>query len=403
MSILRRRWRLSVAGILLVLISFTAGVWVDQAFPESVPALGLFPQQRGQLDQATVQQALRIIQSDYYNSHLNDDNLTQGSIKGMVDSLNDPYSRYLSPQQYRSQQDTFAGRHQGAIGIYVNFRDGYPVVTGVLPASPALKAGLETDDVIVAVDGRDTHGLTADQASALIRGPVGRAVKLRLRRGTAQFDVTVTREDFRSPTVQSFRFPNDLLYLRVYEFGDSTATEFDSQLQAGLNGARGVILDLRDNGGGLVSAAVAMISRFVANGEVFEERGRDGQRDRTYVDGNHPAAKVPLEVLVNANSASASEIVAGSLQAHRRAKLVGTKTFGKGSVQVDFVLRDGSDLHLTVQHWYLPNGRSINGTGLTPDVAVNLPDQGSMFDVVQPARGYAGDSQLNRALQLLNG
>ena len=146
-----------------------------------------------------------------------------------------------------------------------------------------------------------------------------------------------------------------------------------------------------------------MISRFVANGEVFEERGRDGRTDRTYVDGNHPAAKVPLEVLVNANSASASEIVAGSLQAHSRAKLVGTKTFGKGSVQVDFVLRDGSDLHLTIQHWFLPNGRSINGTGLTPDVAISLPDQGAMFDVVQPARGYAGDGQLNRALQLLAG
>jgi carboxyl-terminal processing protease len=136
---------------------------------------------------------------------------------------------------------------------------------------------------------------------------------------------------------------------------------------------------------------------------VFEERGRDGRTDRTYVDGNHPAARVPLDVLVNANSASASEIVAGSLQARSRAKLVGTRTFGKGSVQVDFVLRDGSDLHLTVQHWFLPNGRSINGTGLTPDVAISLPDQGAMFDVVQPARGYAADSQLNRALQLLAG
>src|SRR5207253_9644732 len=151
------------------------------------------------------------------------------------------------------------------------------------------------------------------------------------------------------------------------------------------------------------TAAVAMISRFVPSGEVFEERGRNGLKDRTYVDGHHPAANVPLVVLVNGNSASASEIVAGSLQAHGRAKLVGTKTFGKGSVQVDYVLRDGSDLHLTVQHWFLPNHRSINGTGLTPDVPVALSGGGAMFDVVQPSRAYASDTQLNRARQVLGG
>jgi len=396
-----RRWRLAVGSLVLVLVSFTAGVWVDQAFPESVPVVGAFPQQRGQLDQGTLQQALRIIRADYYSSNLNSDSLSHGSVKGMVDSLNDPYSRYLSPQQYRSQQDAYAGRHEGAIGIYVDFRGGYPAVTGVLPDSPALRAGLETDDVILRVDGKDTHGLSPDQASALIRGPVGRNVRLHLRRGTAELDVTVRRENFQSPTVLSFRFPEDLLYVRVYEFGDGTEKEFDSQLQAGQTGARGVILDLRNNGGGLVTAAVAMISRFVASGEVFEERGRDGRTDRTFVDGNHPAASVPLVVLVNGNSASAAEIVAGSLQAHGRAKLVGTKTFGKGSVQVDYVLRDGSDLHLTVQHWFLPDGRSINGTGLTPDIAINLSDQSAMFDVVQPSRGYGGDTQLNRARQLL--
>ena len=181
----------------------------------------------------------------------------------MVASLNDPYSRYLSPQQYKDQQDAYAGRHQGAIGIYVAFQGGYPEVTGVLPDSPALRAGLQTDDVILSVDGRSTHNLTADATSALIRGPVGGKVMLHLRRGTAEFDTTVTRENFESPTVQSFRFPDDVLYVRVYEFGDSTQKEFDGQLQAGLNGARGVVLDLRNNGGGLVAAAVAMISRFV--------------------------------------------------------------------------------------------------------------------------------------------
>lgn len=390
-----RRLRLGLAGALLILLSFTAGIWVDQSFPDWVPVLG---SSGGKANQATMLQAARIIQDDYYSP--NSDALAQGSIKGMVQSLNDPYSQYLTPQQYRNQQQAYAGQHQGVIGIDVDFQGGYPVVAGVLPASPALKAGLETDDVIAGVNGKDVHNLPPDQTSALIRGPVGTTVRLHVLRGTSQLDVTVDRENFQSPTVQSFRFPGNVLYLRVYQFGDSTQREFDSQLRAGLDGAKGLILDLRGNGGGLVSAARAMISRFVAQGEAFEERSRSGT-DRTYVDGNHPAATVPMVVLVNGNTASASEIVAGSLQAHGRAKLVGTKTFGKGSVQVDYPLSDGSDLHLTVEHWYLPNGRSINGHGLTPDVPTALSSPELMFDVVQPSRGYARDAQLNRALQIL--
>ncbi len=226
---------------------------------------------------------------------------------------------------------------------------------------------------------------------------------MHVRRGTAgqELDVTVDREDFKSPTVQSVRLSGDVLYLRIYQFGDATQKEFDAQLQAGLPGARGVVLDLRDNGGGYVSAAAAVISRFVSSGEAFEQRSRDGEVDRTDVDGDHPATQVPLVVLVNQNSASASEIVAGSLQARGRARLVGTKTFGKGSVQIDYRLDNGGDLHLTVAHWYLPNGKTIDKQGLTPDTTVALPDRQQMYDVVQPGRGHAGDTQLDQALEML--
>src|SRR5258708_24073266 len=142
---------------------------------------------------------------------------------------------------------------------------------------------------------------------------------------------------------------------------------------------------------------------FCPRGEGVEQRWRDGGVERTGVDGNHPAAQVPLVVLVNENSASASEIVSGALQARGRAKLVGAKTFGKGSVQVDYRLDNGGDLHLTIAHWFLPNGRTIDKQGLTPDVPVALPDKQSMFDVGQPARGHAADTQLNAALALLSG
>jgi carboxyl-terminal processing protease len=215
-------------------------------------------------------------------------------------------------------------------------------------------------------------------------------------------EVKILRANFTTPAVVGTRLDGSVLYVRIYQFGDKTKEQLDEALKIGLPGASGVVLDLRENPGGYVDAAASTISRFVSQGEAFELRDRNGRVDRTDVSGEHPAASIPLVVLVNGNSASASEIVAGSLQAHGRARLVGTRTFGKGSVQVDFQLRDGSDLHLTVQHWFLPNGKTVQkGTGLTPDEPVDLPQKDAMFDVVQAGQGHAGDTQLNRALEVL--
>lgn len=396
-----RRWLLAAVAPLLLAAAFVGGVWVDQTFPEQVPVLALEPQHRGQLDRASQDEATRVIQAHYYDSRLDYSKLSRGSIRGLVQSLGDPYTEYLDPQQVKNQQDFYAGRHAGMIGIYVNYRDNYPVITGVLPNSPALKAGLQTDDMILRINATNAEGLKSEQTSALIRGPAGTRVTLHVRRGDQELDANVLRADFQSPSVQSARLEGDVLYLRVYDFGDATEREFDSQLEAGLPGARAVVLDLRDNGGGFISAAAGVISRFVASGEAFEERGRGGNVKRTDVAGSHPAANLPVVVLVNGNSASASEIVAGSLQARGRASLVGGKTFGKGSVQVDYRLSDGGNLHITVEHWFLPNGMSVDRRGLTPDVAVELPDRTGMFDVVQPARGHAQDAQLNRALAMV--
>ncbi len=389
-----------VGAVLLLLAAFVGGIYVDQAYPEDVPLLHPGAS-RGEVDRATTDQALRVIQAHYYNQRLDYGNLTTGSVKGLVQALNDPYTQYLGPSEYQQEQDQYAARHQGMIGIYVNFVNGYPVVSGLLPDSPAVKAGLETDDVILRINGTDAHNLPQDRASALIRGPAGTTVDLQVQRADGEHDVQVRRANFQSPTVESLRLEGGVLYIRVYQFGDTTQREFDDALRSSLPGAKGVILDLRDNGGGFVAAATAVISRFVASGEAFEQRGRGGAVSRTDVDGNHPAATVPLAVLVNGNSASASEIVAGSLQARHRAQLVGAKTFGKGSVQIDYALQNGGDLHLTVAHWFLPDGRSIDKQGLIPDQPVALPAATAMFDVVQPARGHAADAQLNRALQVL--
>jgi carboxyl-terminal processing protease len=222
-----------------------------------------------------------------------------------------------------------------------------------------------------------------------------------VQRGTSTLALTMRRGSFVSPTVVSAKLPGDILYLRIYQFGDTTAQEFQQQLKAGLP-AKGVILDLREDGGGYVSAATAVVSQFLPSGEVFETKGRDGT-EVTRVNGNPLAPNVPLAILVDGNTASASEITSGSLQAHGRATLVGVKTFGKGSVQIDFPLTNGGDLHLTVQHWFLPNGKSVDkGVGLEPQKNVALPAPQDMYDVATPRRGGAVDPQLQAALQVLS-
>lgn len=390
-----------LAVLLVLAAGFFGGIYADQNFPEYVPVIG--QSQQGQFDHSSLNAVLRTVRAHYYDRNVDWNKVSQASIKSLVSSLGDPYTVYLTPQEYKQQQDVYARRNSGVIGVYVVFTNQRPVVSGVLPNSPAQRAGLRRGDVIVAIDGRDTGGVSVDQASALIRGKAGTTVTLRVQREgePGDLNVPVERANFTSPSVQSTRLDGDILYIRIYQFAQGTADEFDAALREGLPGAKGVVLDLRDNGGGFVSAAASVISRFVKSGEAFEARGRDGTQ-RTNVDGNHPAADVPLAVLVNGNTASASEIVAGSLQAHHRARLVGVKTFGKGSVQVDYPMPGGGDLHLTVQHWYLPDGRSINHSGLTPDVKVDLGAPLDMYDVAAPEGGHATDAQLNRALQLVH-
>jgi len=396
-----RRWAAPAATLLAgILLGAGGGIFADQAYPDYVPAFGL-SHGRGHLDQATLDQALRIIEAHYYDSKLDYHKLSNGTVQGLVQALGDPYTSYLSADQYKNQQDSYAGRHSGVIGIYVSFDGVNPTVSGLVPSSPAEKAGLRTGDVIVTIDGRDTTGLTADQTSVLIRGPAGTSVQLGLRRGDQLLTVAVERSTFDSPMVISQMLDTSILYMRVYQFGNDTQAEFDAQLKADLPQSRGVVLDLRDNPGGFIDAATAMISRFVSDGEAYELRDRAGTVDRRDVAGDHPAASLPVVVLVNGSTASAAEIVSGSLQARHRAQLLGSKTFGKGSVQVDFQLSDGSDLHLTIEHWFLPDGRQVDKVGLQPDVAVDLAQKTDMFDVVQPALGYARDTQLNRALAIL--
>jgi carboxyl-terminal processing protease len=387
------------AVALALVIGFLAGAWTDQAYPDLVPYIGHRSSSR--VDLTEVQEAARLIQADYVDSNVDTKKLSQGSVQGLVSSLGDPYSAYFDPDQYRRLQQSYQGRYTG-IGIYLSFSSGYPLITGTVPGSPAALAGLKAGDQIVKVGDKDIKGITPDQATALIQGEEGTKVTLTVMRGSEELTFSIVRAKIQVPTVRSAMVGDRILYVRIYQFGTQTSSDFATALKNGLPGSVGMVLDLRADPGGFISAADDVISQFVTSGETFETRGRSGV-DRHQVGSQHSAPSVPLVVLVDANSASAAEIVAGSLQVHQRAKLVGTTTYGKGSVQQDFVLSDGSDIHLTVERWYLPNGTTVDRRGLAPDVVVKLGSPSDAYDVAQPSLGYAKDSQLNAALALLSG
>jgi len=387
------------AVALILVVGFVAGLYVDQAFPEYVPYFG--HRSTSRVDLRAVEEAARLIQADYVDTSIDTKKLSQGSVQGLVNGLGDPYTIYFDPDQYKKLQQSYQSRITG-IGIYLSFGAGYPVISATVPGSPAAAAGLQRGDQIVKVGNKDIKGITADEATALIQGPQGSKVTLTISRDGQTMTFTIMRAKIVVPTVRSATVGNHVLYIRIYQFASTTSTDFSAALKNGLPGSVGMVLDLRSDPGGFVTAAADVITQFVTSGETFETRGRSGV-DRHQVGSQHGAPNVPLVVLVDAHSASAAEIVAGSLQVHHRAKLVGTRTFGKGSVQEDFVLSDGSDLHLTVERWFLPNGQTIDHTGLAPDVTVTLANPSDAFDVAQPSLGYAKDTQLNAALTLLAG
>ena len=397
-----RAARLGGAFLIVAVLAFVSGLYVDQAFSGSPFIPYLARHSVGNVDTTELRQAIQVIQANYVDRNLDATKLSHGTVQGLIAALNDPFSAYFDPAAFKKMQDSLQGQYSG-VGIYLTFSAGYPVIAGTVPDSPAAKDGLQAGDQIVKVGGQDMKGATADQATAVIQGPNGSKVILTILRGATTFDVTITRAEIQVPSVRSSVIGDQVLYIRIYQFGGNTSSEFDNILKTQLKGAKGVVLDLRDDPGGYISAANDVISEFVTSGENFELRDRNSNVERTYASGQHRAPTVPLVLLVNGNSASASEITAGSLQVHNRGKLVGTTTYGKGSVQLDFPLRDGSDLHLTIKRWYLANGVTIDHKGLTPDIPVTLASPNDEYDVTKPADGFAKDTQLNAALKALAG
>ncbi|NLS76616.1 MAG: S41 family peptidase [Chloroflexi bacterium] len=339
----------------------------------------------------------RIEESFYTEAPLDQQEMIYGAIRGTVDSLGDDHTVWVDPAAAAVLEEDLSGSFEG-IGASVNNVDGFLTVVAPLPNSPAEQAGIRAGDIILEADGRPLEGLGVLQAVALIRGPEGTSVRLLVRRlaedEASEFEVTIVRAKLDFATVEYRVLPEGPGYLRLNEFNAQASDQVHEAL-ADLIKQRptGLILDLRNNPGGLLSAAVDIASEFLDRGLVLIERKSLGDEGVEYTArGGGIATEIPLVVLVNEGSASASEIVAGAVQDRQRGTLIGSTTFGKGSMQIPYALSDGSSLVLTIARWYTPNGRGIDGEGLEPDILVEMDPSAVLSDQ---------DAQLQRAIEYL--
>ncbi|MBI5466648.1 MAG: S41 family peptidase [Candidatus Kerfeldbacteria bacterium] len=393
------------SAILLVTIGFIGGVIVTGQqlrglAPKSLQAAleKLNPSPQG----ADYQQFLRVwdsVHRDYVNAKVDDAELLQGAISGLVGGLHDPYSMYFSAAESKQFQDEIAGTFEG-VGMEIGYKDDHLVVIAPLEDSPAAKAGIVAGDVILAIDKQDASRLSVDEAVKNIRGQKGTTVTLVIRRGqeTEPRTIAIVRSQIVVNPVTIKLVQRDektFAHIRLTSFSqDATKLLRGALAKQDVAAIDGFILDLRNNPGGYLNQAVDITAVFLRSGEVVAEVDRTGQKETFSVNGQAALPTQPLVVLVNGGSASASEIVAGALQDHRRAKLVGVTTFGKGTVQEYETLADGSSLKLTVAKWFTPNGTSISEQGITPDIAVELTN-----DDISAGR----DPQLQKAVDILLG
>lgn len=341
--------------------------------------------------------AWSLVHQQYVDQPVDDQALMRGAMKGMIDALGDQHSSYWDPTVYSEVTADLTGKTYGGIGAWVDATGEFLKIISPMPNSPALKAGLKSGDLIIAVDKEDMTGNPGDVVLKRVLGQAGTEVILTIQRSGLQdpFDVTITRAEITVPQVEGKMLDNNIAYIRLYTFGDQTESELRKYLQEFLpQKPAGLILDLRNNGGGWLDTAIDVVSEFIKSPNVvmYEQFG-DGTRNTYKAKANGLATDIPLVVLVNEGTASASEITAGAIQDYGRGTLVGAKTYGKGSVQQITQLKDdGGAVRITVARWLTPKERQINKVGLEPDVVVPITEE----DITNNR-----DPQLDKAVEVL--
>lgn len=340
-------------------------------------------------------EAWQVVHDQYLVQPVDDEKMMQGAIRGMMDSLDDPHSGYMDPVEYNDANASLVG--YSGIGAWVNTEGEYLTITEPIKGSPAEAAGLIAGDQIIKVDGVDMTGTLPELVRQKVMGPAGTQVILTIvREGVEEsFDVTVTRAQIIIPSTETDILGDHIAYLRLNIFGQTTGEELHAALQDLMaQNPSSLILDLRNNSGGYLDIAIDVASEFIPDGVAAYEEYGDGSRDTFSVSGDGIATEIPMVVLVNEWSASASELVAGALQDTGRAQLVGTITFGKGTVQKWIPLSDNEGaIRVTIARWLTPNGRNVTDTGLTPDIAVENSDEDIQAGI---------DAQLDKAVEILS-
>ena len=336
-----------------------------------------------------------VIDTYFYKEDVDKDAMVDGIFKGMVESLGDPYSEYYSKEELESLYQDSLGVYYG-VGAYVSLdtTTGLAKFSGIIADSPAEEADLRAEDIIYKVDDVDVTGMTLQETVSLIKGDENTTVKLTLIRDGKEIEKEVTRRKVESPTVKFEMLDDGMAYIQITEFDTVTVDQFtEAMAMARGNDMKGLILDLRSNPGGNLSSVVSIAKQMLPKGLIVYTEDRDGNREEYSCDGSKEL-DVPMVVLVNGNSASASEILAGAIKDYGIGTLVGTTTFGKGIVQRPIELSDGSAVKLTISSYYTPNGINIHGIGIEPDVECE-------FDSERYYSDEAYDNQLEKAKEVL--
>ncbi len=395
---------------LLLSVAFGAGLFVANT-NLLTPGVVRTADQPPQFD--VFWQAWNLVQTDFVDRQaLDPARLTYGAIRGMVEALGDTgHTSFLTPEEREARMTSIAGKFTG-IGAQLGVENGLPIIVAPFDGSPAQAAGVKAGDIILEVNGEDVSELTLTQIAEKVRGPADSQVTLTLFRSAENrsLDIMVTRGEITIPAVSWSMIPETTVGLiRLSQFSSQATEEIVEAVQgAKAAGATGLVVDVRNNPGGLLDQAIKVTSQFIQDGNVLLEEDAEGNRNPFPVEPGGQATDLPIVVLVNAGTASSSEIFAGAIQDHQRGQVVGETTFGTGTVLQPYTLTDGSELLLGVKQWLTPDGRLIRNQGIQPDVAVPLP---TGADQLLPSQVQAmtlddiragQDTQMQKALELLD-
>ncbi|MCP4360769.1 MAG: S41 family peptidase, partial [Chloroflexi bacterium] len=371
---MNKRWPTTLSILIFTFLGFFVGYAVGQS-PAAPHLFGRGPTE-AQLE--SFWEVWDLVHTRYYQQPVDDVILVEGAIVGMLDTLDDTHTRYLSPEDQEAAERNFDGKYQG-IGAEVENVEGYITIVSPIDGSPAEAAGLMPGDILRAADGVDLTGMDVGEAVGLVRGPAGTAVLLTIERDGETFDIEIVRDVVILVSVSGEMLADNLAYIRLSRFGDSTNSELNGVLEE-LMAANpdGLILDLRRNPGGALNTTVDIADEFLSEGTVLVERFGDGRERLFESEDGGLAEEVPMVILIDEGSASASEVLAGAIQDRRRGTLIGQTSFGKGTVQTWHTLSNKGGIRITIAQWLTPEKASIHKQGLTPDYFIPLAIEGSL-------------------------